>query len=292
MHILNMTKLKISVVIPAYNEEYAIENTIKKIKEVMRENDYEYEIIVINDGSTDNSLRILERVKDIRLINHLYNKGYGASLKEGIENSKNDFILITDADSTYPIEDIPRFTKYLDNFDMVVGDRTNAKNVSFPKKIAKFIITKLSNHLTKRKIPDINSGFRIFRRDLAMKFFHLFPEGFSFTTTITLAFLTNNYSIKYIPIKYFKRKGKSKVKSFDFIVFLELILRIMIYFKPLRIFSLISFTLFLLGITVFIYSLFFLDKVLDITVTIILLSSLQIFILGLIADLIIKRSAK
>lgn len=287
-----MVKIKISVVIPAYNEEDAIEDTIRKIIEVMKENYYEYEIIVINDGSTDNSLKILENIKSIKLINHGYNKGYGASLREGIESSKYDFILITDADSTYPIEDIPKFIEYLDNFDMVVGARTNTKNVSLSKKIAKFIITKLSNHLTKRKIPDINSGFRIFRRDLAMKFFHLFPDGFSFTTTITLAFLTNNYSVKYIPIQYFKRKGKSKIKSFDFFVFLELILRMMIYFKPLRIFSLIGFLLFLIGIVIFLYSLIFLDKVLDVTVTIILLTSLQIFILGLIADLIIKRSAR
>ena len=292
MYNLTMTKPKISVVIPVYNEEYTIENTIKKIKEVMKKNGYEYEIIIINDGSTDNSLKILESLKGIRLINHVHNNGYGASLKDGIENSKYDFILITDADSTYPIEDIPKFANHLDKFDMVVGDRTNARNIPFQKKIAKFIITKLSNHLTKRKIPDINSGFRIFRRDLAMKFFHLFPDGFSFTTTITLAFLTNNYSVKYIPVQYFKRRGKSKIKSFDFIVFLELILRVMIYFKPLRIFSLISFMLFLLGIIIFLYSLFFLDKVLDITITIILLTSLQIFILGLIADLIIKRSAR
>ncbi len=287
-----MVKIKISVVVPVYNEEDSIENTIRKIKEVMKENNYEYEIIVINDGSDDSSQKILEKIRDIRLINNSNNSGYGASLKEGIENSKYDYILITDADSTYPIKDIPELIKYSDNFDMVVGARTNTKNISLFKKIAKFIITKLSNYLAKRKIPDINSGFRIFRKDLALKFFHLFPDGFSFTTTITLALLTNNYRVKYVPIQSFKRKGKSKIKSSDFFAFLELILRMMIYFKPLRILSLVSFFLFLIGVGVFLYGLLFLENVLDITMTVIFLSSLQIFILGLIADLIIRRSAR
>ena len=287
-----MVKHKISIIIPVYNEEDSIEESIKKVKDTMKGIDYEYEIIVINDGSTDNSQKILENIRDIKLIINNCNKGYGASLKKGIENARYNFILITDADSTYPIEEIHRLTEHLGNFDMVVGARANIKNSSLLKNVAKFIITRISNYLTKQKIPDINSGFRVFRKDLAMKFFHLFPEGFSFTTTITLAFLTNSYSIKYVPIQYFNRKGKSKIKSFDFFVFLELILRMMVYFKPLRMFSLISFFLFLVGMGVFLYSLFILKNVLDITITVIFLSSLQIFILGLIADLIIKKDVK
>src|SRR3989344_2196303 len=111
-----MVKHKISIIIPVYNEEDSIEESIKKVKDTMKGIYYEYEIIVINDGSTDNSQKILENIRDIKLIINNCNKGYGASLKKGIENARYNFILITDADSTYPIEEIHRLTEHLGNF--------------------------------------------------------------------------------------------------------------------------------------------------------------------------------
>ena len=284
--------MELSIIIPVFNEEDSINEIIDRIKSVMRDTDDTYEILVVNDGSTDNSKAILEAIQGIKLINHVNNLGYGASLKTAIMKAKYDFVLITDADGTYPIEDIPKLTQYLDRFDMAVGARIKTRNVSFSKRIAKWIITKTANMLSKNKIPDINSGFRVFKKEAALKFFNLYPDGFSFTTTITLVFLMNNYRVKYIPIEYHKRKGKSKMKPKEFFGFLNLLLNIMMYFNPLRIFSMLSFFLFLVGIAIFLYSLLFLNKVLDITVTIILLSSLQVFILGLIADLIIRRGSK
>lgn len=284
---------EISIIIPVYNEEYSIERTIAKIKEVVGKLNIVYEIIVINDGSTDNSKYILDKIKDIRLINYNCNRGYGASLKTGLDNARYNLILITDADNTYPLEDIPKLIKKIEGYDMVIGIRSNLENISISRKIAKKIITCLANYLSRKNIYDINSGFRIFKKDIALKYKNLYPDGFSFTTTITMAFLTSGYGIGYIPIKYFQRKGKSKIKPFkDFMGFIYLILKVMTYFNPLRMFSLISFVMFLTGVIVLVYSLFFLERVLDITVTIILLISIQVFLYGLLADLILNERIK
>lgn len=287
-----LSKMKISVIIPTFNEEKAIKETIDEINYNLKDTNHEYEIIIINDGSTDKTSKILKSINKIKIINHSVNRGYGASLKSGIIESKYDYILITDADGTYPMGEIPNLIKNINGNDMVVGARTTTKNMTISKRLAKKIIVFLANIITKSKIPDINSGFRIFKKKDALKFFSLYPDGFSFTTTITLSFLINYHSIKYVPIQYNKRKGKSKMKPREFFRFLNLLINIMVYFNPLKIFSIISFSLFLLAIIIFLYSLFLLNDVLDITVTVILSSSLQMFILGLIADLIIKRSPR
>lgn len=285
-----MDKLKVSIVMPVYNEEFSVKDTIERVKEVMSKSHLKHEIIVINDGSQDGSKKILESVSGIKLINHPNNKGYGASLKNGIHNSIGEFILIIDADGNSSPEDIPKILKYFEDYDMVIGTRIGFKNVPILRRVARFLITFIANFLTKKKIPDVNSGFRIFKRDLVLKFFHLLPEGFSLTTTLTLAALINNYDVIFVPVNYSKRDyGKSKIKPLsDFLGFIQLMLRIMVYFNPLRIFSLFSFLILLCGIILFFYSTFILGEVLDITLTIVLLTSLQVFILGIIADLIVR----
>lgn len=284
-----MKKNDVSVIVPVYNEERAVGNTIKEIKSVMNNLNIKYEIIAVNDGSTDRSGEILEKEKGIKLIKHPYNLGYGASLKSGIKQAKYEWILITDADATYPIEDIPRLLKFIPDYDMVVGARVG-KRVRIPlsRIPAKIILSALANFLTGRRIPDINSGFRVFRKEVALEFFHLFPSKFSFTTTLTLACLTNGYTVKHIPVNYYKRKGKSTIKPSDFVNFFTLITRVVTYFKPFKIFFLTSTILFFIAFLVFLYTKIFLDKVMDITVIVILIASLQVFLFGLIAELIVK----
>ena len=281
----------ISIIVPAYNEEKAISETIKEIKKAM--DYYEYEIIVINDCSKDKTGAILTEVKGIRVINHPYNLGYGSSIKSGIKIAKGDWIFITDADGTYPIRDMPKLIPYIKNYDMVVGSRTK-KQVRIPllRKPAKILLNILARFLTGKKIPDLNSGLRIFKKSIALEFFHLFPSKFSFTTTITLACLTNDYTVKYIPIEYYKRKGKSSIKAVDFVNFLTLITRIITYFKPFKVFFLFSAILFFIAILVFLYTGIVLNKIMDITVIVLLIASLQIFLWGLIAELIVKTKER
>jgi glycosyltransferase involved in cell wall biosynthesis len=238
----------VSVLIPAFNEEESITGTveaIRKFKEYVRD----FEIIVINDGSSDRTGEIA-RTLPVTLLEHETNCGYGAGLKNGLRNAKHEFILIADADGTYPLEDIPRLLAEAQNYAMVVGARTGAI-VKVPplRKPGKWIITRLAEYLSNRKIPDLNSGFRLFRKDVAMRFIELYPDGFSFTTTITLAMLTNHYPVKFIPINYHRRVGKSSIKPLrDFTNFTILIIRICAYFKPLNVFVPPALTLILLGI--------------------------------------------
>jgi glycosyltransferase involved in cell wall biosynthesis len=242
------TDLAVTVLIPAFNEEESISNTVETIRK-FEAHVRALEIIVINDGSSDRTGEIA-RTLPVTLLEHETNSGYGASLKNGLRHAKHDFILIADADGTYPLEDIPRLTAEAANYAMVVGARTGAVvQVPALRKPGKWIITRLAEYLSNRKIPDLNSGFRIFRKDVAMRFIELYPDGFSFTTTITLAMLTNHYQVKFIPINYHKRVGKSSIKPIrDFTNFTILIIRICAYFKPLNVFVPPALLLILLGV--------------------------------------------
>jgi len=228
--------IDVSVLIPAYNEEHAIQQTVQVVLQ-FAEHVRSLEVIVIDDGSSDRTGEIA-RALPVTLIEHEANLGYGAALKNGMRAARYDYILIADADGTYPLEDIPRLAEEAERYDMVVGARTGAiVRVPLLRRPAKWIITRLAEYLSNRKIPDLNSGFRIFRKDVAMRFFTLYPDGFSFTTTITLAMLTNHYRVKYIPINYHKRVGTSSINPLrDFINFTILIIRISAFFKPLNVF--------------------------------------------------------
>ncbi|MBS1266383.1 MAG: Glycosyltransferase AglJ [Candidatus Woesearchaeota archaeon] len=275
--------MDISFIVPVYNEQLSIKETINQIKE-QKPN----EIIVVDDASTDASYSILKKIKGIKLIQHPYNKGYSSAIKTALRKAKSKYVCIVDADDTYPIKEFPKLKKHINNYDMVVGARSQ-KNIPLMRKPAKFILKKLANYLANKKIPDLNSGFRIFNKKYAMEFFHLYPQRFSFTVTITLAFLTSGYSVKYVPISYHKRKGKSSIQPKHFVEFINLILRVITYFNPFKIFFTCSILLFLAALGIFGYSNFFLEQVMDITTIIFALSSLQVFLFGLVADMIAKR---
>src|ERR1700730_13065838 len=226
----------ISVVMPAYNEAGMVGQQIERIRQVMDATDYPYELIVVNDGSTDNTADVV-RQHAVQLIHKKYNRGYGAALKTGIAAAKYDWILIIDADGTYPAESIPNLLQALPEYDMVVAARTG-QHVHIPlvRRPMKWVLGRLANYLARQPIPDLNSGLRVFRKSLAQKFEHLLPSGFSFTTTITMALLFNDYRVLYLPIDYLKRVGFSKVRMYHVYDFLLVILRTVIYFNPLRFF--------------------------------------------------------
>ena len=177
----------LTVIVPVYNEVDSIKTAFDVIHSKLKETTIPFEIVAVNDGSSDGSAELLNELKEIHVIHHKVNKGYGAALKTGLRHAKYETICITDADGTYPTGIIPKlYSYYADNeLDMVVASRTG-ENVSYPflKKIPKYAIVKLANYISNTKIPDINSGLRIFNKSLALKYFHLYPNGFSFTTTI------------------------------------------------------------------------------------------------------------
>ena len=280
----------LSVLIPVFNEEKSLPSLIKELKEVLPETGLAYEIIAIDDGSSDNSYDIASK-QGITVIKNPYNLGYGASLKRGILRSSGKYILTIDADGTYPVKPIKDMIKYMKDYEMVVGSRTG-KNVSIPlmRKPAKKILSIFANFLTGRKIPDLNSGLRIFTRQAADRFFHLFPSRFSFSTTITLACLANDLPVLFHKIDYYKRKGRSTIHPIkDFVGFMGLIARIMAYFKPFKMFGLLSLILFVAAIAIYLYSFIILNRVMDITVIVVALSAMQVFLFGVLAELVVKR---
>ncbi|MFW5827770.1 MAG: glycosyltransferase family 2 protein, partial [Alkalispirochaeta sp.] len=209
----------LSIVVPVYNERDSIVDTIAELTGVINTISEPTELILVNDGSSDGSDEVLQRevarIEDgetaghIQVVNHLRNSGYGASLKTGIAKAQYDTIAITDADSTYPNEELPRLLEhYREGYAMVVGMRSFTR-LPLATRPAKWMLTRLANFLVGEKIPDINSGLRIFDRETAMRFFPMISDGFSFTTTITLAMLSSGRAVHYEPIQYKHRKGTS-----------------------------------------------------------------------------------
>jgi len=238
----------VSVVMPAYNEAGMVGQQIEKVREVMDRTNCPYELIVVDDGSTDATAEVV-RQHGVVLISKKYNRGYGAALKTGIAAAKHDWILIIDADGTYPSESIPSLLQALPEYDMVVAARTG-KSVHIPliRRPMKWVLGRLANYLAGQPIPDLNSGLRVFRKSLAEQFQHLLPAGFSFTSTITMSMLLNDYRVLYVPIDYHKRVGLSKVRALHVYDFLLVILRTAIYFNPLRFFLPLGAVFFLGGL--------------------------------------------
>lgn len=285
-----MKSVDLSVIIPAYNEAENIKEVLEEVKKAAAKTELKHEIIVVDDGSTDGTADVVKG-SGVRLLNHPENRGYGASLKTGIKNASGELILITDADGTYTINEIPRMINESKKYDMVVGARTGGNvKIELYRRPAKWLLSRLANFLSGTKIPDLNSGMRVFRKKDAERFFHILPSGFSFTTTITLAYLSNNYTINYIPINYYKRGGESKINPLrDGFNFISLIIKTMTYFDPLKVFLPVAFALLVTAIIVFAYSFFVFNKIMDVTVIVLIVSSIQIALFGLLADLIAKR---
>jgi len=285
------TDKTISVIVPAYNEKDKIAAVISSLKDVLGKGGYKHEIIVIDDGSTDGTQEILKGITGIKLIVNESNSGYGYSLKRGFSNASHDIAVIIDADGTYPADKIPELVSHMDRYDMVVGARTSA-NVYMPplRKAMKKILNMLANYLSGKDIPDLNSGLRVIKRDIVKRFFNILPSGFSFTTTITLALLTNDYAVKYVPIDYAHRKKLSKFHPVkDTANMFMLIIRAILYFNPLKIFMPIGLFMIAAGIIVFITSMIFLPKILDATTTVLVTVGIQTIVIGLLADLIDKK---
>lgn len=272
----------VSVVIPAFNEGAHVARQIQDVERIMLEAGWKFEIIVVDDGSADGTAEAAAAT-GARVLRRSRNRGYGAALKLGIRESSYDWILITDADGTYPVEAIPGILAAGAGNAMVVGARTG-ETVRIPlvRRPAKSFLRWLASYLAGQRLPDINSGLRLMRKDLVQQYEHLLPSGFSFTTTITLAAACNDHSVRYVPINYHARLGESKIRSRHAYDFLLLILRTVVFFNPLKVFIPLGAMLAGAGIAKFIYDIS--RDNLSESAVLALLGALIVWAVGLLAD--------
>ncbi|HLD74067.1 MAG TPA: glycosyltransferase family 2 protein [Bdellovibrionota bacterium] len=285
----------VAIIIPIFNEEDSIESTLTRIFRVTQNiAGWQIKVICVNDGSTDKSALKIQAFPHVTPINHSTNQGYGAALKTGIDASKEGWVCILDADGTYPIENLNHFFTQIENLpsiSMVVGERKGIGIIKNPiRRLARWVLKKIVLALTGIRVRDLNSGMRLFKKELFLQCSHLIPNGFSFTTTLTVASLYMGYEIKYIPIEYSIRLGKSSIRPVrDFINFLILITRLSTYFEPLTFFIPISLLCFLLGSIRSIRDIIVSQHIGSLALLLII-SSIHIFIMGVLADVIARHS--
>ena len=289
-----------SIVLPCFNEEQHVLTEVERICGAMDKSGMAYELLAIDDGSTDQTLARLRRAEpdfpSLRVIHFPRNGGAGTVRRIGTQQARGDIVVWTDADLTYPNERIPELIGMLDAdpaVDQVVGARTSEEGrLKIARVPAKWFVRKLAERLVNAEIPDLNSGLRAFRREVARPYLRLLPPGFSCVTTITLAFLSNEHEVRYVPIEYAKRAGRSKFHFFsDAYRYVLQVLRMVMYFNPLKVLMPPALTLLGLGIAKAIYDLVvhpvhFANDTILIFVTGMILASL-----ALLADLIVRSRA-
>ena len=275
-----MMDKRISIIIPAFNEAASIGDVIKSIKTKYPN----FEIIVVNDASSDNTAEVAEEA-GAKVLSHPYNIGNGASIKTGMRVASGDFFVTMDGDGQHRPEDIGKLLVEMQTYDMVVGQRTFSGQASFGRYVGNLFYNKFASYVTKFKVGDLTSGFRAVNSSMAKKFLYLFPNTYSYPTTLTLSVLRSGRSVKYVPISSNKRqKGKSGINIFkDGAKFFMIIIKICTLFSPLRIFLPVSCSLFLLGI--FHYALTYIKSGRFTNMSALLLvTSVVIFMMGLVSE--------
>jgi polyisoprenyl-phosphate glycosyltransferase len=285
---------EVSVVLPCFNEREHVELEVKRIRAALEGAGMSYELICVDDGSTDGTREVLQTMAGIRAILLPRNQGSGTARRIGTQQARGKVVVWTDADMTYPNELIPELVSQLDDtWDQVVGARrSEAGTYKLLRVPAKWAIRKLAAYLTNTEIPDLNSGLRAFKRAVALPYLRLLPAGFSCVTTITLAFLSNGHPVKYVPIDYFKRSGRSKFHPLkDAYNYILQVLRMVMYFNPLRVLmpvalTLLAATVVKAGVDLVVHDL----RVAGSTV-LVGLAAFNIMAIALLADLVVRRTA-
>src|SRR5580698_6691248 len=247
----------LSIVLPCYNEQGHIAREVDRICATMDTSGYPYELLAFDDASTDRTLAALLEIApqypNMRIVHFDRNGGAGTVRRIGTQQARGDIVVWTDADMTYPNERIPELVKILDKdptLDQVVGARTSEQGTHKLLRVpAKWFIRKIAEILTNTQIPDLNSGLWAFRRQVALPYLRLLPPGFSCVTTITIAFLSNQHDVRYVPIEYAKRAGTSKFKFVrDAYRYILQVLRMVMYFNPLKVLMPLALTLLGIGL--------------------------------------------
>ena len=284
----------VSIVIAVYNEEGAITPTIEGARRALEPGPIPFEIIIVDDGSSDSTGELAGRAGAV-VCRNPHNVGYGRSLKRGIALAKHDTIVIVDADGTYPLDRIPSMIeRYRQGFDMVVGQRSGERlNETVVKGLLRRVLKFIVEYSAGRKVPDVNSGLRVFSRAAVMEHFPHLCDTFSFTTSMTLAYMMNGRFVAYEPIDYHDRIGKTKVRLFrEALRTLQFILQATIYYNPLKFFLLISFVCLIIAIITFALAMIFQIASGFLLGVGIILVALLIFAMGLLADLLRQIMAK
>jgi len=285
----------ISIVIPVFNEAGSLDELPERLNKLAARLHPDSEMLLVDDGSTDGSTEALARVADsvpmARVLVHAHNLGYGAALKTGVKQARNEWIGITDADGTYPIEKLPRLlaTAVGKKASMVVGARGIADQPAV-RRPAKRFLNAFASYLAGVRIPDLNSGLRVYRREDGLRLARFMPQGFSYTSTITMALMGEGARVVYVPIRYFEREGSSKIRPVrDTAGFLLLVCRMAVAFNPLKVFGPVSTALIIAGVLLLALRMTGMEVGLATTVTL-LVGGLHMFTVGLLADLINRRS--
>jgi polyisoprenyl-phosphate glycosyltransferase len=288
--------LDVTVVLPAFNEVGHVRAEVERITAALKESPYAFEILVVDDGSTDGTAERVDGMPFVRVLRLPVNLGSGTARRLGTAAAQGRWVVWTDADMTYPNERIPDLVEILESgrAHQVVGARTSEEGtLKWFRVPAKWAIRRLAEFLTSTKIPDLNSGLRAFSKEAARPYLGLLPSGFSCVTTITLAFLANGLVVEYVPIAYNRRAGRSHFHPVkDAYRYILQVLRMVTFFEPLRVFAPVSLSLLALGTGKFVYDL--VDKGFRIPVNTLLLivTGLILFAVGLLADLIVRTNRR
>jgi glycosyltransferase involved in cell wall biosynthesis len=292
--------LDVTIVLPCYNEGPHVLQELDRITEAMDASGFRYELLVIDDKSTDNTLEVLQealpRFPRMRLMPFQRNGGSGTARRIGSSEAYGRIVVWTDSDLTYPNERIPEFVQYLldhPETDQVVGARTTEQGTHKILRVpAKWVIRKVAETLAGTKIPDLNSGLRAFRREVSLPYLRLLPPGFSCVTTITLSFLSNQHTVDYLPIDYAKRAGTSKFHFVrDAYRYILQVLRMVMYFNPIKVLMPLALTLLGVGIIKGIVDLCIHFFRLTTNSLLLIVTGLLIASVALLADLIVRSRA-
>ena len=270
---------EVTVLLPAYNEESIIGDTVRKIRALHPD----FEILVVDDGSTDNTLQEA-LAAGANVWPHPYNIGNGAAIKSGLRVAQGEWVIMMDADGQHKPEDIARLFEYKDRYDMVVGARTKKSKTSLHRDLANYLYNKFATYVTRFKIEDLTSGFRLIRKSTAEQYIYLLPNTFSYPTTLTMSYLRSGRSIKYIPIEAKSRVGSSKICLVeDGIRFLLIISKIATLYSPFRIFMPVSFLCFITGLCYYAYSYLALGRFTNMS-ALLFSTSVIVFMIGLVSE--------
>jgi glycosyltransferase involved in cell wall biosynthesis len=282
--------LDVSIILPVFNEVEHLRQEVDRVRAAMEASDYSYEIIIVDDGSSDGSGELALSLPDVRVIRFLQNRGSGSARKAGTAAARGRVTVWTDVDMSYPNDTIPQLVKELEGYDQVVGARTSEEGTMKALRVpAKWFIRRLASFLTKTKIPDLNSGFRAFRTDVARQYLRHLPAGFSCVTTMTMTFLSGGYSVKYVPIEYAKRAGESKFHPVkDTRRYGVQVVRMVLSYDPLRLFLPTGFVLLILGAGKLVYDVIRYDGHVTTNTLLLLFAAFQVFAIGLLADLVVR----
>lgn len=271
----------VSVILPAYNEGEIIGSVVASLRAVAGP---DWQIIVVDDGSDDDTAARAAGA-GVQVITHPYNKGNGAAVKTGLRAATGDVVCLMDADGQHDPAQIAGLLEALDTYDLVIGARQDGGGTGgFFRRLGNAFYNQLATYLSNQKVLDLTSGFRAAWRDKMMEFLPLFPNGFSYPTTSTLAFIKAGYNVGYVPISTSKRVGKSKIRLLpDGAKFVVIALRMIVLFSPMRIFLPASLLMFSAGASYGAYTIYQATDITDSTVLLITMSVVT-FLVGLVSE--------